>query len=77
MLLFKLKELECTLEKASQQDEMLLRAVKTLKDLFLKIDYKYEELPEFSFEKMVEVLKEVNGRELTGRQELVLKQVMF
>ncbi|WMI66334.1 hypothetical protein RBH94_04030 [Aestuariibaculum sp. YM273] len=72
-----MKELECTLEKASQQDEMLLRAVKTLKDLFLKIDYKYEELPEFSFEKMVEVLKEVNGRELTGRQELVLKQIMF
>ncbi|MCH4551772.1 MULTISPECIES: hypothetical protein [Aestuariibaculum] len=77
MLLFKLKELECAFEKQLRPDEKMKKAVSALKMLFLKIDYKNEILPEFSFEKVVEVLEDVNGRELTGRQKLVVKHIMF
>lgn len=77
MLLFKLKELECAFDKQLRPDAKMKEAVSALKSLFLKIDYKHEILPEFSFEKVVEVLEDVNGSKLTGRQELVLKHIMF
>ena len=76
MLLYKLKEIECLLEKSSQKSERF-KTVSTLKNLLLKVDYKTEVIPDYSFEKLESLLIELKGNELTVDEKLVLKEIVL
>jgi len=76
MLLYRLKELECSLEKLAPQNMELLNTVIDLKNLLLRINHKYEKMPEYSFEKICRLLEELNGKPLTGQQEQLIEQIL-
>lgn len=76
MLLYKLKELECALEKMAQPNNDLLYAVQSLKSLLLKIDYKYEKIPDYSYYKLRVLLEDVSGKSLTVQQEKLMQQII-
>ena len=76
MLLYKLKEMECCLEKNKIRNEVLLKNVSKLKNLLLQIDFKVEEVQEYSFDKLIAVLEEIKGRKLTKRQKQLLWQLI-
>ena len=75
MVLYKLKEIECSLEQSSQNSERL-KAVSTLKNLLLEVDFKTEVIPDHSFDKLSNLLIELKGNELTNNEQLVLKEII-
>ena len=76
MLLYKLKDIECHLEKSSQNSERF-ETVSILKNLLLKVDYKTEIIPDYSFDKLSNLLIELKGKELTRDEKLVLKEIVL
>ena len=76
MILYKLKVLECSLEKKDPTDLILLENVRILKGLFLKIDFQAENIPENNYRKLLQVLIEINGGNLSPELQNVLDTVV-
>ena len=76
MLLYKLKEMECLLEKSSQNSERF-KTVSTLKNLLLKVDFKTEVIPDYSLDKLSNLLIELKGNKLTNEEKIVLKEIIL
>ena len=76
MLLYKLKEMECALEKSTSKDKGQLESVTNLKNLLLKIDYKAEIVPENSVEKLEAILTELKGKSLSFNEKKLLKEIV-
>lgn len=77
MLLYKLKELECSLEKKSVETKKSeqLNIVTKLKELLFNIDFQAEVIPEFTLEPLLELMAELNGQPLTREEEHTLSQI--
>lgn len=73
MLLYELKELECDLRNSENPDMEQIAVVKSLEHLLLKIDYKYEVIPEYSLVKLITLLNELKADVLSNREIEVLK----
>lgn len=76
MILYKLKVLECSLEKKDPTDLILLENVRILKGLLLKIDFQAENIPENNYRKLLQVLIEINGGNLSPELQNVLDTVV-
>ncbi|AJR05024.1 hypothetical protein [Siansivirga zeaxanthinifaciens] len=76
MILYKLKELECSLEKKDPTDLILLENLRILKELLLKIDFQAENIPENNYKKLLQVLIEINGANLSPELQKVLDTVV-
>ena len=76
MILYKLKVLECSLEKKDPTDLILLENVRILKELLLKIDFQAENIPENNYRKLLQVLIEINGGNLSPELQNVLDTVV-
>lgn len=77
MLLFKLKELECDLEHSKLKNASKLKMVSSLKDTLLKIDFRAEEIPEYSFDKIIQVLEDVNGEKLSFDEKKIIQKLIL
>ena len=75
MLLYRLKEIECLLRDSSQENGRF-KAVSSLKNLLLEVDFKTEVIPDYSFEKLSILLIDLKESELTNDEELVLKEII-
>ena len=76
MLLYRLKELECSLQKDTNKNKNKLNSVTSLKNTLLKVDYKNEDIPEHSFEKIERVFISINNRELTEEEKELLRHII-
>ena len=76
MLLYRLKEIECVLEKEATKNTDQLNTVLALKNSLLSIDFKVEEVPEYSFDKLVVLLKEINSKALSFEEKKLLKEII-
>ena len=76
MILYRLKEMECFLEKEIPKNISKLRIINNLKKALLKVNYKAEEIPEYSFDKIVNLLEELNERELSVEEKKLLQLIM-
>lgn len=76
MLLYKLLEMEITIEVTSPSYESQLKAIVSLKKALLKIDFRVEEIPEHSFDKTKCLLEDIIGRKLHDDEARVLKRII-
>ena len=76
MLLFKLKLMEGVLEKNTPENMEALKAVVKLEKLILEVSLENEEMPEYSFDKALLLLNDINGESLTSREEQLLHQLI-
>ena len=77
LILYKIKELECSLEKDEMKNESKLNIVSSLKNTLLNIDYKFEEIPEYSYNKIIRVLEDINGKALSIEEKEIINGVLF
>ncbi len=76
MLLYKIRELECSLEKDKIKNESKLNIVSSLKNTLLNIDFRTEVIPEYSYDKIIQVLEDINGEVLSYEEKKILQDVM-
>lgn len=76
MILYRLKEMECSLEKEMPQNPLKLKTVDALKNALLKINYRTEEVPEYSFNKIITLLEDLNDTELSVEEKKLLKLII-
>lgn len=76
MLLYKIKELECSLEKGELKNEHKLNIVSSLKKTLLKIDFRTEHIPEYSYDKIIQVLEDINGNTLSFEEKKIIQDVI-
>ena len=76
MLLYKIRELECSLEKDKIKNESKLNIVSSLKNTLLNIDFRTEVIPEYSYDKIIQVLEDINGEVLSYEEKKTLQDVM-
>ena len=76
MILYRLKEMQCFLEKETPKNMSKLRTINDLKNALLKVNYKAEEVPEYSFDKIVNLLEELNKRKLLVEEKKLLKLIV-
>jgi len=76
MLLYNLKEMECALEKSTNKNMEIHTSVTRLKTLLLSIDNKAEIVPESSYDKLVAVLGNLNGKPLSSLDKGILRAVI-
>jgi len=77
MLLYKIKELECSLEKDEMKNESKLIIVSSLKNILLNIDFRTEVIPEYSYDKIIQVLEDINGKVLSFEEKKVIQDVIL
>jgi len=75
LLLYKLKELECLLEREGLESEQLV-TVRKLKALLLQVDFKTEVLADERLEHLQKVLRELKGQELSDREASLLIEIL-
>ncbi len=76
MLLYKIKELECSLEKDEMKNESKLNIVSSLKNTLLNIDFRIEEIPEYSYYKIIQILEDINGEKLSFEEKKIIQNVI-
>lgn len=76
MLLLKLKLIECVLEKDTIKNMEKLNRVIKLQSLLLKINFKVELVPEYSYNKLLLLLNDINEGHLTHEEAELLEQVV-
>ena len=76
MLLYKIKELECALEKDELKNESKLNIVSSLKNTLLNIDFRTEVIPEYSYDKIIQVLEDINGKVLSFEEKKIIQDVI-
>ena len=76
MLLYKIKELECSLEKGKMKNESMLNIVSSLKNMLLNIDFRTEVIPDYSYDKIIEVLEDINGKVLSYEEKKIIQDVI-
>jgi hypothetical protein len=76
MLLYKIKELEYSLEKDKMKNEAELNRVSSLKNTLLKIDFRTEVIPEYSYDKIIQVLEDINGKVLSFEEKQIIQDVI-
>ncbi len=76
MLLYKIKELECSLEKGEIKNESMLNIVSSLKNMLLNIDFKTEVIPEYSYDKIIQILEDINGEKLSFEEKKIIQNVI-
>jgi tRNA A-37 threonylcarbamoyl transferase component Bud32 len=76
MLLYKIKELEYSLEKDKMKNEAKLNIVSSLKNTLLKIDFRTEVIPEYSYDKIIQVLEDINGKVLSFEEKQIIQDVI-
>ncbi len=76
MLLYKIKELECSLEKDEIRNEFKLHIVSSLKNTLLNIDFRTEDIPEYSYDKIIQVLEDINGKALSFEEKKIIQDVI-
>jgi len=75
MLLYKIKELECSLEKGELKNEAMLNSVSSLKNTLLNIDFRTEVIPEYSYDKIIQVLEDINGKVLSFEEKTIIQEI--
>ncbi len=75
MLLYKIKELECSLEKGEMKNKSMLNSVSSLKNTLLNIDFITEVIPEYSYDKIIQVLEDINGKVLSFEEKKSFKML--
>ncbi len=75
MLLYNLKRIECALEKSTSKN-MQIHTVTRLKNLLLSIDNKVEIVPESSYDKLVAILGNLNGKPLSSIDKGILRAII-
>ncbi len=76
MLLYRIKELECSLEKDELKNESKLNIVSSLKNTLLNIDFRTEVIPDYSYDKIIEVLEDINGKVLSSEEKEIIQDVI-
>ena len=76
MLLFKLKLMEGVYEKNTAPNMELLNAVLRLEELILKVNLNAETVPEYSYDKALLLLTDINGKPLSIEEQRVLKKII-
>ncbi len=76
MLLYKIKELECALEKDKTKNESKLSIVSSLKNTLLNIDFKTENIPEYSYGKIIQILEDINGTVLSFEEKKIIQDII-
>ncbi len=76
MLLYKIRELECSLEKDKIKNESELNIVSSLKNTLLNIDFSTEVIPEYSYHKIIQILEAINGKVLSYEEKKILQDVI-
>ncbi len=76
MLLYNLKEMERALEKSTSKNSERYTSVIRLKTLLLSIDNKAEIVPESSYDKLVAILGNLNGKPLSSVHKDILKAII-
>jgi hypothetical protein len=76
MLLYNIKELECTLEKDKVKNASKLNRVSSLKNTLLKIDFRTEVIPEYSYHKIIQVLEDINGKVLSFEEKKIIQAII-
>ncbi|QOD62118.1 hypothetical protein H9I45_06665 [Polaribacter haliotis] len=76
MLLYKLRDIETSLEKEPLKNKDLLEAIVSLKSIFLKLNFEVEEVPEYSFTKILKLLESIKNSTLTKNEELILRCII-
>ena len=68
--------MECALEKSTNKNMEIHTSVTRLKTLLLSIDNKAEIVPESSYDKLVAVLGNLNGKPLSSLDKGILRAVI-
>ncbi|WP_435416251.1 hypothetical protein [Polaribacter aestuariivivens] len=76
MFLYKLKEIENSLEEKIASEKSLLEAVISLKNILLKINFEVEDIPEYSFDKILKLLEVVKKSPLTKNEKIILRKII-
>ncbi len=76
MLLYNLKKIECALEKSTSKKMEIHTSVTRLKTLLLSIDNRAEIVPESSYEKLVAILGNLNGKPLSSVDKGILRAII-
>ncbi len=76
MLLYNLKRIECALEKSTSKNMQIHTSVTRLKNLLLSIDNKVEIVPESSYDKLVAILGNLNGKPLSSIDKGILRAII-
>ncbi|TMM29391.1 hypothetical protein FDT66_09705 [Polaribacter aestuariivivens] len=76
MFLYKLKEIENSLEEKIASEKSLLDAVISLKNILLKINFEVEDIPEYSFDKILKLLEVVKKSPLTKNEQIILRKII-
>tara|TARA_R100001369_G_scaffold49155_1_gene75711 strand:+ start:134 stop:370 length:237 start_codon:yes stop_codon:yes gene_type:complete len=76
MLLYKIKELECSLEKDKMKNESKLIIVSSLKNTLLNIDFRTEVIPDYSYDKIIQILEDIKGRVMSYEEKKIIQDVI-
>ena len=76
MLLFKLKLMENVLKKNGDPNTEQLKAALRLEKLVLEVNFNVEEVPEYSYEKTLLLLSDINGKALSFEEQKLLKAII-
>jgi hypothetical protein len=75
MLLYKLKDIECSFER-TQSNSKRKQAASSIINLLLKIDFKAEVIPDTNFEKLSFLLEDVKEKQLSEIESKLLKEII-
>lgn len=76
MLLYKLTEIESTLSHSEFPDLDQIKTVLSLKRLLLQIDFRAEQISDFSFATIVTLLNHLKGESLSPEEEVLIKNIL-
>ncbi len=76
MLLYRIIELEISLEKDKMKNESKLNIVSSLKNTLLKIDFKTEAIPEYSYDKIIQILEDINCKVLSFEEKKIIRDII-